>query len=167
MRVRPIEHCSRCEQPSFRFLMGSPAARNSACNSFARMARRERSGERSGRRARFPGFWNRQRSYVWRLFSGSANALESQAGMGAGLWVWWTIPALFVLIVLLMGEVRQGGEPDEDAAKQVGNEWRERKVCRLSATHSGIVPGKEAAEPVTERRKTCASGASFASSRSG
>jgi len=32
--------------------------------------------------------------------------------MGAGLWLWWTIPALFVLIVLLMEKVRQGGEPE-------------------------------------------------------
>jgi hypothetical protein len=26
--------------------------------------------------------------------------------------LWWTIPALFALIVLLMEKVRQGGEPD-------------------------------------------------------
>jgi len=51
--------------------------------------------------------------YVWRLFQwfGERTGVPKlvwQLGFG----LWWTIPALFVLIVLLMEKVRQGGEPD-------------------------------------------------------
>ena len=51
--------------------------------------------------------------YVWRLFEwfGERTGVPKlvwQLGFG----LWWTIPALFVLIVLLTEKVRQGGEPD-------------------------------------------------------
>jgi len=51
--------------------------------------------------------------YVWRLFQwfGERTGVPKLVWeLGFGLW--WTIPALFVLIVLLMEKVRQGGEPD-------------------------------------------------------
>jgi predicted anti-sigma-YlaC factor YlaD len=51
--------------------------------------------------------------YVWRLFQwfGERTGVPKLVWeLGFGLW--WTIPALFVLIVLLMERVRQGGEPD-------------------------------------------------------
>jgi predicted anti-sigma-YlaC factor YlaD len=49
--------------------------------------------------------------YVWRLFQwvGERTGVPKlvwQLGFG----LWWTIPALFVLIVLLMEKVRQGGD---------------------------------------------------------
>src|SRR5882724_6740517 len=51
--------------------------------------------------------------YVWRLFEwfGERTGVPKLVWeLGFGLW--WTIPALFVLIVLLMEKVRPGGEPD-------------------------------------------------------
>jgi anti-sigma factor RsiW len=51
--------------------------------------------------------------YVWRLFQwfGERTGVPRLVWeLGFGLW--WTIPALFVLIVLLMEKVRQGSEPD-------------------------------------------------------
>jgi hypothetical protein len=50
--------------------------------------------------------------YVWHLFQWFGERtgvprLVWQFGFG----LWWTIPALFVLAVLLMEKVRQGGEP--------------------------------------------------------
>jgi len=51
--------------------------------------------------------------YVWRLFQwfGERTGVPKLVWeLGFGLW--WTIPALFALIVLLMEKVRQGGEPD-------------------------------------------------------
>jgi hypothetical protein len=51
--------------------------------------------------------------YVWRLFQwfGERTGVPKLVWeLGFGLW--WTIPALFVLVVLLMEKVRQGDEPD-------------------------------------------------------
>jgi len=51
--------------------------------------------------------------YVWRLFQwfGERTGVPRLVWeLGFGLW--WTIPALFVLIVLLIEKVRQGSEPD-------------------------------------------------------
>ena len=51
--------------------------------------------------------------YVWRLFQwfGERTGVPKlvwQVGFG----LWWTIPALFVVVVLLMEKVRQSDEPD-------------------------------------------------------
>ena len=51
--------------------------------------------------------------YVWRLFEwfGERTGLPKLVWeLGFGLW--WTIPALFVLVVLLMEKVRRRDEPD-------------------------------------------------------
>jgi len=50
--------------------------------------------------------------YVWRLFAW----FGERAGVPKLVWevgfgLWWTIPALFVVAVLLMEKVRQGDEP--------------------------------------------------------
>jgi len=50
--------------------------------------------------------------YVWSLFQ----LLGARAGLPKFVWeigfgLWWTIPALFVVAVLLMEKVRQGDEP--------------------------------------------------------
>lgn len=51
--------------------------------------------------------------YVWRLFEWFGQLtgvprLVLQVGFG----LWWTIPALFAAVVLLMENARQSGEPD-------------------------------------------------------
>lgn len=51
--------------------------------------------------------------YVWRLFQwfGERTGVPKLVWeLGFGLW--WAIPALFVVVVLLMEKVRQGDEPD-------------------------------------------------------
>lgn len=51
--------------------------------------------------------------YVWRLFQwfGERTGVPKLVWeLGFGLW--WTIPAMFVLVVLLTEKVRQGSEPD-------------------------------------------------------
>lgn len=51
--------------------------------------------------------------YVWRLFEwfGERTGVPKLVWqLGVGLW--WTIPALFVLVVLLTEKVRHGGEQD-------------------------------------------------------
>jgi hypothetical protein len=51
--------------------------------------------------------------YVWRLFQwfGERSGVPKLVWeLGFGLW--WTIPAMFVLVVLLTEKVRQSGEPD-------------------------------------------------------
>jgi hypothetical protein len=50
--------------------------------------------------------------YVWRLFQW----FGERAGVPKLVWqfgfgLWWTIPALFVVVVLLMEKLPQGGEP--------------------------------------------------------
>jgi len=52
-------------------------------------------------------------SYVWRLFQwfGERTGVPKLVWeLGFGLW--WTIPALFVVVVVLMEKVRQGSESD-------------------------------------------------------